>query len=406
MTRKKITKNFLGLCVLSFFIVSLWACSGDSQETAEKTLVPATPKLPELSGATLYRSHCSGCHGAKGAGDGPTKLKRPARSFADGGFAFGNTEKAIFRTVTKGMPGKSEMPSFEDKLSKDERLAIVRHVRTLIPAAKIIDDIDTIMIVKDRPLILRGILPPLREDLPLRPRGLLMGLKAGISLEYRIDDVRLLALRSGGFAKRTDWVNRGGTPIQPTGQVRILFGKGDPRPTFSSLVAGKVSPLESKMRGSFAFPEMVGLSYDILGTGKDDPIHVKEASFPQSLSHGYGVGRRFLVAPHSVDLILHLDQGSVDQTWDGRDEPYSNHDPHFPTMPLVPLKPVVRKNPNKSALVLVYKGADKIRLGMGNNDMELLLPASKQPQEVKVILIAIEEYSMKSLQKVAGEVNW
>ena len=55
-----------------------------------------------------------------GDGQGTTKLDRPARSFKDGGFSFGNTKEALSKTIAYGIPG-SQMPAFEAALKPEER---------------------------------------------------------------------------------------------------------------------------------------------------------------------------------------------------------------------------------------------------------------------------------------------
>ena len=60
---------------------------------------------------TLFIANCASCHGEKGDGEGTTDLDRKARSFKDGGFSFGNTPEALFRTLTTGIPG-TPMPGF------------------------------------------------------------------------------------------------------------------------------------------------------------------------------------------------------------------------------------------------------------------------------------------------------
>ena len=48
-------------------------------------------------------------------GNGVTELDRPARSFRDGGFSFGNTPEALFRTISTGIPG-TPMPEMRDTI--------------------------------------------------------------------------------------------------------------------------------------------------------------------------------------------------------------------------------------------------------------------------------------------------
>ena len=75
-------------------------------------------------GASLFRANCSPCHGlsARGGGRGP--------DLTSGRWIHGSTDSAIFRTITKGVPG-TEMPAngFEDS----EIWGIIAYLRSLAP---------------------------------------------------------------------------------------------------------------------------------------------------------------------------------------------------------------------------------------------------------------------------------
>ena len=80
-------------------------------------------------GKDLYAQHCKSCHGAKGKGDG-TKAEKIDISCGD----FSAPEMA---KVTDGelyyktTEGRKPMPSYKEKLSDNERWAIVNYLRTL-----------------------------------------------------------------------------------------------------------------------------------------------------------------------------------------------------------------------------------------------------------------------------------
>jgi len=184
-------------------------------------LVPAAARADDgqpIDVVALFARNCATCHGLDGSGTGPSVLDRPARNFKEGGFSFGNTPEAIARTLAHGIPG-SPMPSFEGVLSEDERRALAEYVVTLGPPIKAVSEAETLLVVKDRPLVVRGILPPLLEGGAVIPRGLLIGMPDGLTFEYDLQDVRLIAVRAGEFARRTDWDGRGGTPLEPLGKV-------------------------------------------------------------------------------------------------------------------------------------------------------------------------------------------
>ena len=189
---------------------------------------------PDADAMRLFARNCATCHGLDGSGQGPSVLDRPARNFKDGGFSFGNTADAIFNTISHGIPG-TPMPAFGEALEEADRRRLAAYVRTLGPPVEDVDVADTMLHVTNEsgPLVVRGILPPIVEGAPIRPRGLLVGLPGGLTFEYRTDDVRLLGVRHGGFVERTDWRDRGGTPLKPLGGVIWTDSGGDPTTSWS-----------------------------------------------------------------------------------------------------------------------------------------------------------------------------
>jgi len=179
----------------------------------------------------LYLANCAACHGESGDGRGTQVLERPARSFRDGGFSYGNTLEALARTITHGIPGTA-MPSFTPALDEAQRLALARYVLTLGPETVAVDAAATELVVRDTPLFVRGKLPALAPGLADTVRGLLVGTASGLSFEYRVDDVRLLAVRQGAFVGRRDWNGRGGDALQPLGKLVHLCALGAPGPAF------------------------------------------------------------------------------------------------------------------------------------------------------------------------------
>jgi mono/diheme cytochrome c family protein len=194
---------------------------------------------PVKDGKWFYTRNCSGCHNDNGDGHGATivALGLTARDFKQGGFAFGDSREAITRTINTGIPGRSPMPSFRGILKDEEIGLVVDYVRTLMPPRKDEAPKNTEMIVKDRPVIARGKLPPLVEGGADIPRGLLIGTPEGMTFEYDVSDVKLLGVRLGGFADREDWSDRGGAYLKPLGQL-VFQSDDDLEPFF-----GAVSPL-------------------------------------------------------------------------------------------------------------------------------------------------------------------
>src|SRR5207302_3410905 len=72
--------------------------------------------------AKLYRSQCAGCHGLDGAGTGA------GPGLTSGSFKHGASDEALFRTISKGLPGTA-MPAFA--FSGLRIWELVTHVRAL-----------------------------------------------------------------------------------------------------------------------------------------------------------------------------------------------------------------------------------------------------------------------------------
>jgi mono/diheme cytochrome c family protein len=252
----------------------------------------------------LFAKNCASCHGETGDGRGTTKLDRPARSFRDGGFSYGNTPDALFRTITYGIPG-TPMPAFESSLSVAEREALAAHVVSLGPPIEAVDPERTVIRVGARPVIVRGYLPPISAAATGHPRGLLIGRPEGMTFEYRVDDVRLLGLRQGAFVERRDWTGRGGAALAPLGGVVQLVEGGEPAAPFAAR-DGVPIPLKARLAGSFVEGSEAGLEYRLERDG-ETLAYVREAPRPAGTSVGAGFARAFrIVADRDVELVQRL----------------------------------------------------------------------------------------------------
>src|SRR5262245_37021545 len=125
-------------------------------------LVTSRSAQSDARAKELFRVNCASCHGETGDGQGTTQLDRPARSFKDGGFSFGNTPEALFKTISVGIPG-SPMAGFDSSLSEEERKLLASYVVTLGPPVEEVKVEDTILAVRERPLVVRGLLPAMGE---------------------------------------------------------------------------------------------------------------------------------------------------------------------------------------------------------------------------------------------------
>lgn len=211
-------------------------------------------------GKEIYMMYCAQCHGIDGDGKSLIEIDRPARSFLEGGFSFGNTVEAISKTTRSGIPG-TPMPPFAEVLKEEQILDVAAYIRSLAPTIEDAMPNETEMIVGAKPLVIRGTLPPVQDNLKLHPRGIIIGNPDGLSYEYRTDDVRLLAIRQGRFANRTDWTGRGGTPIEPLGKIVVLIEDGDPNGMFTT---EEGVPLKAKLTGSSVFGEFGSLMYNLV----------------------------------------------------------------------------------------------------------------------------------------------
>ncbi len=265
---------------------------------------------------------CARCHGVDGSGAGDVVLDRPARSFKDGGFSFGNTKVALMRSIANGIPG-TPMPAF-DLLSEDERRNLADYVQRLGPPVTATDREAGRLVVGDEALVVRGILAPVSAEAALVTRGLLAGTPDGLSFEYRLDDVRLLAVRSGAFALRADWTGRGGATLEPEGVIVHLMGGGAPAATFAvaasadalstpALMAGpaEVTPLHARSTGSRIEGDRFVLTYDLVGPDGLRLVRVEESARAYPSPVGSGWVRNFRIESTSVERRIALWIGSA-----------------------------------------------------------------------------------------------
>ena len=91
------------------------------------TVVPRT--VPQLErGAQLYTTHCAGCHGASGDGQGPLAagMQPPPVDFLDKARYARRTLYGLYNTITQGVPGTA-MTAFHE-LSVEDRWALAFYV--------------------------------------------------------------------------------------------------------------------------------------------------------------------------------------------------------------------------------------------------------------------------------------
>jgi len=274
---------------------------------------PLTDLPDDLKAAHVsFVELCAPCHGVRGDGKGATELDRPARSFADGGFSFGNTKDALVRTLKSGIPG-TPMPAFGGQVT-DERLEeLARLVQFLGPGGEPEPPKGTELIVKDRPLIVRGHFPALDGEEADVVRGLLIGEPSGMSFQYASDDVRLLSVRLGGFVDRADWGGRGGTPLRPLGKV--IYSPRDPlRP--SAWRRANEGYLRPRLRATSTARGVAKIEYDLLDAGGAVVATCVESPRMLSTSHGSGYAVSYVITGETMaPLTFYPYPSPTSQSW-------------------------------------------------------------------------------------------
>jgi len=106
-----------GIAVAAFFVLP------ELPQHGSTTVVnPYTAPQDQRAGAALFRSQCAGCHGPDGSGTGA------GPNLASGKLPHGDSDEAVFRTISKGLPGTS-MPGFS--FTGLQIWQLVTHVRAL-----------------------------------------------------------------------------------------------------------------------------------------------------------------------------------------------------------------------------------------------------------------------------------
>lgn len=327
----RVTRSLLGLG-LACTALGLHGCGSDAPDappaatsasaetaSADPSEEPGVdPVATARTGPEIYAQLCALCHGATGEGDGIVELDRKARSFADGHFSFGNTREALFRTVSAGIGG-TPMPGFASGLSEAERWAVVDHVIALGPERATVERSATILTVEDRPLVVRGGFGPLVPGGPEFPRGALLGGLDGLSFQYDVEDVRLVAVRQGEFVERRDWENRGGDTLAPLGVLIQLVPDG------AGVWRQDGAPLWARLRATDVGGELAAIEYDLVARDLDltplerydhtqafEPVaRVRETAKAVSRGGWSGYRRTFEVELVSGDVALDLGSGEA-----------------------------------------------------------------------------------------------
>lgn len=126
----------LGLFALFVIVAAagsivLYVTSSWSAPAAAKNLQNPVPPTDDsiAMGMTDYSSHCQNCHGAKGDGKGPgaERLSIAPSDFTDSHAMGQMTDGELFWKISHG---RRPMPSFQNKLTEQERWQLVDYIRT------------------------------------------------------------------------------------------------------------------------------------------------------------------------------------------------------------------------------------------------------------------------------------
>lgn len=128
--KEAVTALMLAGSLVAF--MGFYALLGDVLALASSSGLPRNPIAPSAQsraiGKELYARKCLGCHGLEGGGDGPlVKEYLPGLDLRP--HVLAHPSGQIFVWITYGLG--SEMPSFEEELSDEERWNLVNYVRTL-----------------------------------------------------------------------------------------------------------------------------------------------------------------------------------------------------------------------------------------------------------------------------------
>ncbi len=89
-----------------------------------------TPDTPTASGLELFTAHCAHCHGADGSGSSYVS-RYPGMPSVGNLTASERTQEEQHLILNEG---RGAMPAFNSRLSPTDILALLHHIRSLIPS--------------------------------------------------------------------------------------------------------------------------------------------------------------------------------------------------------------------------------------------------------------------------------
>ena len=162
--------RFASALLLVLFVTLAGCGPSESSGDEEGAKSPAETTAPG-PGATLYHEHCAGCHGPKGDGDGTTELPVPRGVSPTGASHSATPATRCSRRSVSACPARTPCRDSARSSREAERWQVIDHLLTLMPASDTAEAKDRVMVVRDRPLIARGTLPPVAEGSAAPPPG-------------------------------------------------------------------------------------------------------------------------------------------------------------------------------------------------------------------------------------------
>ncbi len=131
--RARILLAVIGVLLVAALAAFIFGNSGSDWNVPPeaKTLANPLPQDPSFiaAGKAVYQEKCANCHGDTGNGKGSEawKYKVKPADFTDTDVMKKMTDGELYWKITVG---RKPMPSFEKKLSEDERWVLVDYIRT------------------------------------------------------------------------------------------------------------------------------------------------------------------------------------------------------------------------------------------------------------------------------------
>jgi mono/diheme cytochrome c family protein len=118
---------------LPLLLLSAAACTASSAEplSAGSSAASGSSPAPAMTGAQVFDSICSRCHGAEGRGGPPDSTGVGPRNFHDAAFQAARTDDELKRVIREGKNG--HMPGFGSAFDAAQLDGLVARIRSYNP---------------------------------------------------------------------------------------------------------------------------------------------------------------------------------------------------------------------------------------------------------------------------------